>query len=67
LWKPEAITWFLDNRPIHSEPAYPIFSQQDYYLVLSEQMGADWKIGNSDGVTARDMNMDVQWVRVWQQ
>lgn len=66
LWTPEKITWFFDGRPIHSEASYPIFSRQDYYLVLSEQLGQQWQYGKIDGSNERELRLDVQWVRVWQ-
>jgi len=66
LWEPERITWFFDGRPLHSEPCYPIFKRQDLSLVLGMQMGSDWQVGNAKGVTARNMTLSVDWVRVWQ-
>ncbi len=66
LWIPGRLTWYFDDAPIHSEKTYAIFDRQDYYLVLTEQVGVDWNYGDSSGVNAQDLSLDVQWVRVWQ-
>jgi len=66
LWTPGKVTWYLDNQPLHSEATPPIFDRQDFFLVLSMGEGQDWKAGNLSGVTAKNMKMDVDWVRVWQ-
>jgi len=66
LWEPEKVTWYFDGKPMHTEPAYPIFSSQDYSLIIGMQAGAKWVLGNLDGVTADRMSLMVDWVRVWQ-
>jgi len=66
LWEPGNVTWYFDNVPIHSETTKAIFDKQDFYLVLGMQAGRNWKYGNLEGVSATDMELDVDWVRVWQ-
>lgn len=66
LWEPSRVTWFFDDKPLHSEAAYPIFGQQNYSLVIGMQEGSNWKEGSLDGVSAQRMDLDVQWVRIWQ-
>ena len=66
LWEPDKITWFFDNKPLHSEPSYAIFGKQNYCLIIGMQEGADWKEGNLDRVTSSRMDLNVQWARVWQ-
>ena len=66
LWVPGHVTWYFDDKPLHSEPTYAIFDQQDYFLILGMQEGSDWKEGNLDGVTAQSLSLHVAWVRVWQ-
>lgn len=66
LWTPGKVTWYFDNRPLHSELLPSIFDHQDYFMVLSMQEGADWKSNNLAGVNAAQMSMSVDWLRVWQ-
>ncbi len=66
LWEPGKMTWFYDDKPLHSENAYPIFDRQRYMLILSMQEGAKWKEGDRTGIAATEMTMNVDWVRVWQ-
>jgi beta-glucanase (GH16 family) len=66
LWEPEMITWFLDGKPLHSEKAYAIFDRQDYFLVIGMQEGANWHAGDLAGITAQQMTLTLDWVRVWQ-
>ena len=66
LWEPEKITWFFDGKPLHSEKAYVVFDRQDYFLVIGMQEGATWHVGDLTGVTAQQMTLTLDWVRVWQ-
>jgi len=66
LWVPGKVTWYFDQQPILSANTYPIFDQQNYYLVLGAQEGANWTYGNTSGVTATSLNLYVDWVKVWQ-
>jgi beta-glucanase (GH16 family) len=67
LWTAGQLTWYLDNKPIHSEPTPAVFDRQDYYIVLSSQESVNWKEGDMTGVTASKIDLNVDWVRVWQQ
>jgi hypothetical protein len=66
LWTPGKVTWYFDDKAIHSEATYRVFDKEEYYLALTEQVGSDWKYGSMVGVDQNDMSLDVQWVRVWQ-
>jgi len=66
LWTPGKVTWYYDNRPLHSEQTPAIFDQQDFFMVLTMQEGVNWKGGDLSGVTAPRMTLNVDWVRVWQ-
>jgi beta-glucanase (GH16 family) len=66
LWTPGKVTWYFDNRPLHSEPLPPIFDHQDYLVVISMQEGADWKPNNLAGVDAARMSLSVDWLHIWQ-
>ena len=66
LWVPGQVTWYFDNREVLSAATYPIFDEQDYFLILGMQEGANGSYGNMQGVTASTMSMNVQWVHVFQ-
>jgi beta-glucanase (GH16 family) len=66
LWQPGMISWYLDGQLLHATNLPAIFDQQNYFLVLSMQEGANWSPGNLSGVSASQMNLQVDYVRVWQ-
>lgn len=66
LWVPGQVTWYFDDQPILTAPTYPIFDQQNYYIILGSQEGIRGQYGNMKGVTASSIGMNVDWVRVWQ-
>jgi hypothetical protein len=66
LWTPGKVTWYFDNRPLHSESTPAIVDKQDFFLVLGMQAGVDWKNGDLSGVIVPSMTLNVDWVRVWQ-
>jgi hypothetical protein len=66
LWTPGKLAWYLDGRQIHTEVASPIFDKQDYYIVIGSQESVNWKSGDLTGVSASNINLSVDWVRVWQ-
>ena len=66
LWVPGQVTWYFDNQALYSFPTYSIYDQQDYYLIIGSQEGANWSYGNLTGVTASQIDLNVDWVRVWQ-
>lgn len=65
LWTPGQITWYLDNVPLHSEPTPSIFDSLHFFLILTMSEGSNWIGNDRTGVTATDINMNVDWVRVW--
>jgi hypothetical protein len=66
LWTPGQVTWYFDNQALYSFPTYSIFDQQKYYLIIGSQEGANWSYGNLSNVTASQIGVNVDWVRVWQ-
>jgi beta-glucanase (GH16 family) len=66
LWVPGQVTWYFDNRAVLTAATYPIFDQQDYFLILGMQEGVDGDYGNMQGVTANTMSMNVRWVHIFQ-
>jgi Glycosyl hydrolases family 16 len=66
LWTPGQVTWYLDNRPLHSAKTAAVFDKQDFYIVLGMQEGVDWEYGKLSSVSAQEMVLQVDWVRVWQ-
>jgi beta-glucanase (GH16 family) len=68
LWTPGHVSWYFDNRLLNTVETYLIFDdlQQSYYLILGSQEGANWTPGNTSGVSATSIWMQVQWVHVWQ-
>jgi beta-glucanase (GH16 family) len=66
LWVPGRVTWYYDNQPLHSADTTAVFDSQDFFLVLSMAEGANWTKGNVAGVSASYLNLNVDWVRVWQ-
>ena len=66
LWTPGLVTWYFDNVALNSVPTPAVFDQQDFFLVLTMSEGANWQAGSLDGVSANSMNLNVDWVHVWQ-
>jgi hypothetical protein len=67
LWIPGRVTWYFDNKPILSALTYTPFDEQEYYLLLGAQEGANWNAGDTTGVSASSLNLYVDWVKVWQE
>jgi beta-glucanase (GH16 family) len=66
LWVPGRVTWYFDNVPVGTFRTAAIFDQQDFFIILGSQEGNNWKAGNLTGVTAQSINLDVDWVHVFQ-
>ena len=66
LWTPGTMTFYYDNQAMYSTNVPAIFDQQNYYLILSSQEGANWTYGDLQGVTASSMYLNVNWVHVFQ-
>ena len=66
LWVPGNISWYLDDRLLHSVNTTAIFDAQDYFLILGMKEGANWSEGSLSGVSATQSNLAVDWIRVWQ-
>jgi beta-glucanase (GH16 family) len=66
LWVPGKVTWYYDNVALFSSSTTAIFDAQDFFLVLEMAEGANWTNGDMTGVTATNLNLSVDWVRVWQ-
>ncbi len=66
LWVPGKVTWYYDNQALFSANTTAVFDSQDFFLVLSMAEGANWQKGNMTGVSATSLQLNVDWVRVWQ-
>jgi hypothetical protein len=66
LWTPGKVSWYFDNRLLHSEETPAICDIQDFFMVLTMQEGVNWKNNDLSGVTSSRMTLNVDWVRVWQ-
>lgn len=66
LWVPGRVTWYFDNEVVGTAPTPAIFDQQDFFIILGSQEGANWKGGNLTGVTAQTISLNVEWVHVFQ-
>jgi beta-glucanase (GH16 family) len=66
LWQPGSITWYFDNNPIITAPEPSIMQTQDMELIFDSTVGVNWSGGNTSGVTASDIPLNVDWVHVWQ-
>lgn len=66
LWVPGKVSWYYDNQLLFSANTTAVFDQQDFFLVLSMMEGVNWTAGNMIGVSATSLNLNVDWVRVWQ-
>ena len=67
LWVPGKLTWYFDGQPVGSSTTPAILDQQNFFLMLGSQEGAQWQYGSLSGVTANSINLNVQWVDVYQQ
>jgi serralysin len=69
LWTSSQISWYFNNTLVFSATAsqYPqafsVLNSGPMYLMLSNQAGANWQVGNSHPTSTADMK--VQWVHVW--
>lgn len=66
LRTPGHAAWYFDNKLVLTSSLPKIFDTEDYYIILGMQEGANWTYGNLQGVTATQMTLQVDWVRVWQ-
>jgi hypothetical protein len=72
LWEPGGVfTWYLDGSAIHSATAagpHPeVFDNENCFVILSMQEGANWSVGNLSGVSANSLTLDVDYFRGYQQ
>ena len=58
--------WYFDNKEVLTAQTYPILDSQDYFLILGMQEGVNGGYGNTQGVTANTMAMNVEWIHVFQ-
>jgi hypothetical protein len=66
LWVPGKMKWYFDNKEVLTAQTYPILDSQDYFLILGMQEGVNGGYGNTQGVTANTMAMNVEWIHVFQ-
>ena len=68
-WVPGSVTWYFDDQRVFSYPTTPAIDAGHYFLILGSQEGVEGgatAYGNTTGVTASKIGMQVEWVRVWQ-
>jgi virginiamycin B lyase len=66
LWVPGKVTWYFDNVAVGTAATPAIFDQQDFFLILGSQEGNTWQPGNLTGVSSQALNLNVEWVHVYQ-
>jgi hypothetical protein len=66
LWIPGRVTWYYDNSAVGTATTPAIFDQQDFFIILGSEEGNHWIPGNLIDVTARSINLSVEWVHVFQ-
>jgi beta-glucanase (GH16 family) len=69
LWTPTTLSWYFDNKLLFTATsttypkAFAVLNAGPMYLMLSNQVGTNWKLGSSPPTAA--VNMTTQWVHVW--
>jgi beta-glucanase (GH16 family) len=64
-WTPTEVTWYVDGRATHSRPTFDS-TNQPMYIILSHWT-TSWEPTNSiDSSTPDVMDVETDWVRVWQ-
>jgi virginiamycin B lyase len=66
LWVKGKVTWFFDDVEMGTAVTPAIFDQQDFFLVLGSQEGNSWQMGNLTGVSSEALNLNVEWVHIYQ-
>jgi beta-glucanase (GH16 family) len=66
LWVPGSVTFYFDNVALVTVSTPAVCDRQRLYLLLSEQESINFVQGNLTGETAPSLNMNVDYVRVWQ-
>lgn len=66
LWTTGQVTWYFDGNPVLSTSVPANSDAQSYYLVLGMLEGVDWTPGDTTGVTVSNLNLNVDYVHVWQ-
>jgi hypothetical protein len=69
LWTPTQVSWYFNNKLLFTATsstypkAFAVLNTGPMYLMLSNQVGTNWQLGNSQPTATSDMK--VQWVHVW--
>jgi hypothetical protein len=69
LWTPTQVSWYFNNKLLFTATsstypkAFAVLNTGPMYLMLSNQVGTNWQLGNSQPTATSDMR--VQWVHVW--
>jgi beta-glucanase (GH16 family) len=64
LWTATTVTWYLDDVPLMSIPVYDS-TNQDMFMIFSSRGTGSWD-GNYNSTTPSVLDVQVDWVRVWQ-
>lgn len=65
LWTPGQVTWYFDDQKLFSSAVPTASDAQSYYLILGMLEGVGFNLGSTTGVSATNLNLYVDWVRVW--
>ena len=67
-WTPNVADWYIDDQHIGSLAIPPVADNLHYYLMLGSQAGVNWASDPASiaSITAPEISMYCQWVRVWQ-
>ena len=64
VWTPQAVHWYLDERPVASHPAPADFTRPVHFL-MNLAVGGGWP-GNPDASTAFPAEYAIDHVRAWE-
>ena len=61
-WTPSEMNWYVDGKKVHGGANYV---NKPMYLMISPEIGGDWP-GDPDGSTQWPMQVDIDYVRIYQ-
>ncbi len=64
-WSKDAITWFLDGKPVWQFADAARIPAQPMYLLMNLAVGGEWP-GNPDKDTVFPAEFQIDYVRIWQ-
>lgn len=64
LWDDKDMHWFLDGKEVRKRPSHQ--TDQELYFLISPEIGGNW-VGTPNDDTAWPMEIEVDYVRIYQQ